>query len=154
MSSVGVDAGRGESGARGGGGVVSARNRARGVSFSGARTIGVVIESISDMEAKGLVVAFNGVSKQMVRRPKYVSYAFTHIGNDPDRTDIWIPRRKRNAKARSEEKEARFGSSFAAKSLKQCRGRSEFAPDSLAQETIIKLYNTPRLFLILIQTTR
>jgi hypothetical protein len=64
LGSVGVDAGRGEGGARRGGGVESAGNRARVVLSSGVTTLGVVVVSISEVVAGGLVVSFNCVSKQ------------------------------------------------------------------------------------------
>jgi hypothetical protein len=64
LGSVGVDAGRGEGGARRGGGVESAGTRARGVPPSGVATLGVVVVSISEVVAGGLVLSFNCVSKQ------------------------------------------------------------------------------------------
>src|ERR1700712_1087879 len=89
LGSVGVDAGRGEGGAgRGEGGVGSARNRARGVSFAGVVAARVVVDSISEVHAGGLVVGdFNGISKQKHRKRQSVSYPSTHPGDDsrPDR---------------------------------------------------------------------
>jgi hypothetical protein len=64
LGSVGVDAGRGEGGARRGGGVESAGNRARVVLSSGVATLGVVVVSISEVVSGGLVASFNCVSEQ------------------------------------------------------------------------------------------
>jgi len=60
LGSVGVDAGRGEGGARIGGVVESAGNRARGVPRFGVTILGVVVVSISEVVvvAGGLVVVF------------------------------------------------------------------------------------------------